>query len=104
MLPKRLSTHRRPLHASPTLRSETVTRMAHQAAANPTQSFAIPALHLEAASVVRTGRRSRNKVGAGWVRLDVHGRVPYICSLLSLDWRLSGCIASLHRLASLGSD
>ena len=62
MLPKRLSTHRRPLHASPTLRSETVTRMAHQAAANPTQSFAVPALHLEAASVVRTGRRSRNKV------------------------------------------
>ena len=76
MLPKRLSTHRRPLHASPTLRSETVTRMAHQAAANPTQSFAIPALHLEAASVVRTGRRSRNKVLAGlaWCKLCISCR------------------------------
>ena len=63
MLPKRLSTRaHKPLQASPTLRSETVTRMARAAESSPSQTFAIPALSLEAAAVVRTGRRSRNKV------------------------------------------
>ena len=83
VLPKRLSTHRRPLHASPTLRSETVTRMAHQAAANPTQSFAVPALHLEAASIVRTGRRSRNKVLPAGHRLALLACAPLVSAWFS---------------------
>ena len=65
LLPNRLSTHaRKPLQASPTLRSQTVTRMARQAdtSSPSSQTFSVPALSLEAAAVVRTGRRSRNRV------------------------------------------
>ena len=68
------------------------------AESSPSQTFTIPALSLEAAAVVRTGRRSRNRVRLCW-RASQLDTVPVSCCCT----QPSRCCHLAHQLPQLHS-